>query len=85
MLTKFTVTEARWKGVYIAQGEAELHTAVVDGDQCSFQIRWFTEEEEGVRDEVSNIVSEITVDHAVPLLDQLKAAFLASFPQAVEV
>lgn len=84
MLSKFSVVNASWKGVLVPEAEAELHTAVVDENTCSFQIRWFTTVD-GVREEVNNIVSEVGIDHSQPLLTQLNTAFTTSFPQAVEI
>ena len=81
MLIRFRVPNASWRGVSVSLAEAELHTAVVDGETCTFQIRWYSFVD-GEPVEIRNAVEEMPINHALPLLAQLNAAFMADFPQA---
>lgn len=84
MLIRFRVPNAIWKGVTVALAEAELHTAVVDGNACTFQVRWYSFVD-GEPLEIRNAVEEMPINHALPLVTQLNAAFLTDFPQATVV
>lgn len=84
MLSKFSVANASWKGVTVANAIAELHTAVVDNGICDFQVRWFSEVD-GVQIEIRNAVVTIDFDIEQPFISQLETAFLVDFPQAIKI